>query len=161
MNDETAAIQEPTRARRGRLSLAVLLGLVLTVTVQLVTGFALVANPGKDLLIAHIAGGFCAIALLAAEWAWLIGTRLGREQLRQFFGASSGITEWTEAAFLAVVTATVVLGAMLASAMHDGLQLPFSKVLAVHRGLAVAVAVLYLLHSYLAARRSRQEQFGR
>lgn len=145
---------------RGMVSVAVLIGLVLAVTAQLVTGFALMAHARNSLLTAHIIGGVCAIVLTVAEWAWLAGTQAGRLKLRRFFAPGSGPADWSEAVFLAAVTITVILGALLAAAMHGSLRLPYGAMLTTHRGLAIAVAVFYLLHSSLAARHSRMKELG-
>lgn len=141
---------------RSRLSIIVLLGLVLSVTAQLVTGFVMMANPGPALLSAHVLGGVAAVGLTFAEWIWLLVTRPGRYRLCTFLAPDSGLSEWSEAGFLAVVTATVVLGVLLAATMHGGIGLPFETLLDVHRGLAVAVAIMYLLHSILAMRRRKR-----
>ena len=148
----------PARPQRGFLSIIILLGLVLAVTAQLVTGFALMAHLNHALLATHIFVGALAIILTAAEWAWLLATRSGRYRLSGFFAAGSGIAEWSEAAFLFAVTATVVVGALLAASLHGGPRLPWGALLATHRALAVAVAVLYLLHSALAMRRRGKER---
>ncbi|HEX5314522.1 MAG TPA: hypothetical protein VFX38_06425 [Gammaproteobacteria bacterium] len=142
---------------RSRLSIFVLLALVLAVTTQLVTGFALWSRPGGALLLAHVIGGAAAIALTLAEWLWLAATRPGRKRLAGFVAAASGPSEWSEAMFLVVTTATVVLGALLAAALYLGARLPFANLFAAHRALAIAVAALYILHSLIAiATRPRQ-----
>lgn len=145
------------KPKRGLFSIFILLGLVLAVTVQLVTGFVLMAHVNRALLSAHIFVGALAIILTAAEWAWLLATRSGRYRLSGFFAPGSGIAEWSEAAFLFAVTATVVIGALLAASLHGGMRLPFGALIATHRVLAIAVAVLYLLHSALAMRRGKRE----
>jgi hypothetical protein len=148
MNDAT-----DTKPKRGLFSIVILLGLVLAVTVQLVTGFILMAHVNRALLSTHIFVGALAIILTADEWVWLLATRAGRYRLSGFFAPGSGIAEWSEAAFLLAVTVTVVIGALLAASLHGGVHLPFGALLATHRALAIAVAVLYLLHSALAMRR--------
>ncbi len=148
MNNEVSA-----KPKRGLFSTLILLGLVLTVTVQLVTGFALMAHVNRALLSTHIFAGALAIILTADEWIWLLATRSGRYRLSGFFAPGSGIAEWSEAAFLLAVTATVVIGALLAASLHGGPRLPFGALLTTHRALAIAVAILYLLHSALAMRR--------
>lgn len=150
MNDDMSA-------RRGTLSLLVLLGLVLAVTLQLVTGFLLEANAGIALLSVHIAGGVAATVLLAAEWLWLLTTHAGRTRLAGFVAAGSGVADWSDGAFLLIVTATVVLGLLLAAAVHGGPSvLPFGALLRAHRVLAIVVAALYLLHGATAMYRRRR-----
>lgn len=140
---------------RSKLSIAVLLGLVLTVTAQLVTGFILMAHPGRALLVTHIAIGFAALVLTAIEWIWLAATRAGRHRLTGFFGKGSGPGEWIEALFLIAVSLTVLAGILLATAMRFGLHLPFTHLLELHRAFAFAVLLLYAAHSVLAMRRRR------
>lgn len=140
------------------LSVAVLLALVLAVTSQLITGFAMMAHPNVVLLTAHIAGGIAAIVLTLAEWLWLTATSAGRHRLVDFIAADGGSAAWSEAAFLAMATITVVFGALLAAVMYLGLPLPFATLFGAHRALAIAVAVLYLVHSVLSIRRARQQR---
>ncbi len=153
MNNDVA-----TKPKRGLFSILILLGLVLTVTVQLITGFALMAHVNRALLSTHIFVGALALVLAAAEWVWLLATRSGRYRLSGFFAPGSGIAEWSEAAFLLAVTATVVIGALLAASLHGGSRLSFGALLTTHRALAIAVAVLYILHSALAMRRRSKEK---
>jgi len=143
---------------RGAFSLLVLLVLVLAVTAQLITGFLLAFRPGTALLTAHVAGGVVAIVATIAEWAWLCATRAGRYRLKSFVAAGSGPAQWSEAAFLLVATTTVALGALLAGMLHAHLGVPFGPVLEAHRALAVAVAVLYVVHSLLSMGRSRNRR---
>lgn len=145
---------------RGAFSLLVLLVLVLAVTAQLVTGFLLAFRPGTALLAAHVTGGVVAVAATIAEWAWLCATRAGRYRLKSFVAADGGPAQWSEAAFLAVATVTVALGALLATMMHVRLGVPFGAVLEAHRALAVVVAVLYVAHSLLSMRRPRRRRAG-
>jgi len=140
---------------RSVFSLLVLLVLVLAITAQLVTGFLLVFHPGTTLVKIHVAGGVAALVFTVAEWLWLCTTRTGRYRLKGFVGAGSGPAEWSEAAFLLVATVTVALGALLAAMMHGHLGSSFEPVLEAHRALAIAVAVLYVIHSALSMRRSR------
>jgi hypothetical protein len=135
-----------------------LLALVLAITAQLVTGFAMMAHFNGALLVAHVIGGLAAIALAFAEWAWLCASRTGRYRLRALFGAGSGPGEWSEAAFLVVASVTVVFGALLAAAIYLGAHLPFARLLATHQGLAIAVAALYLIHSALSMRRANRRR---
>lgn len=150
MNDATGS-----PPARGVFSLLVLLVLVLAVTAQLITGFLLVFRPGTALLAAHVAGGAVAVVFTLAEWCWLCMTRAGRYRLKGFLAPGSGPAQWSEAAFLLVATVTVAIGALLAAMLHARTGLPFGPVLAAHRGLAVAVAVLYVVHSLLSMRRPR------
>lgn len=143
---------------RGAFSLLVLLVLVLAVTVQLITGFLLAFQPGKALITAHIAGGTVAIVFTISEWIWLCAAPAGRYRLKKFVGTGSGPTEWSEAAFLLVTTATVAVGALLAAMMHGRLGLSFGPVFETHRALAIAVAVLYVAHSVLSMRRPRSRR---
>lgn len=144
--------------KRGLLSILILLGLVLAVTVQLVTGFVLMGHVNRALISTHIFVGALAIILTAAEWFWLLATRSGRYRLSGFFAPGSGIAEWSEAAFLFAVSATVVIGALLAASLHGGPRLSFGALLTTHRVLAIVVAVLYILHSALAMRRRSKEK---
>lgn len=148
----------PPNVRRGTWSVLILLGLVLAVTLQLVTGFTLQTRGGGGaLLTVHIAGGIAATLLLGAEWLWLLATRAGRARLAGFAAPGSGPAEWSDGGFLLVVTATVVLGLLLACAVRGGpALLPFAAMLAAHRALAVAVAVLYLLHGAATMFRRRR-----
>ena len=152
MNDATQA--EP---KRGIVSIVILLGLVLSVTVQLVTGFILMAHFSQTLLSVHILVGALAIVFVADEWLWLLAAPAGRRRLAGFFASGSGMNEWSEAAFLVAVTATVVVGALLAPTFHGGSHLPFGALLATHRALAITVAVLYIIHSALAMRRGKSK----
>lgn len=155
MNINTSDAVGRTAPKRGIFSVLVLLALVLAVTAQLVTGFWLAAQPGRALIAVHIGVGIIAILLTVAEWTWLLATRLGRAKLAGFFGRGAGAGEWSEGLFLLAVTATVIAGALLAAIMRLGAAVPFAPVLESHRALAVAVAVLYLLHSALAMRRKK------
>lgn len=143
---------------RSLFSIGLLLVLVLAITAQLITGFALMAHPGTALLVAHIVGGIVALVLTVAEWTWLGATRAGQYRLAGFVAANSGMTEWSEAAFLVIATITVLFGVLLAVIMHLDLHLPFGALLATHRALAITVAVLYLAHSALALRRARRQR---
>lgn len=151
----TDRVNDDLNTRRGKLSLAVLLGLVVAVTLQLVTGFALQFGAGGGaLLTAHVAGGIAATLLVTAEWLWLLATPAGRARLAAFVSRESGLAQWSDGAFLLAVSATVVLGLLLASNLRGGPALfPFDPLLATHRGLAIAVAFLYLLHSATVMRR--------
>lgn len=151
MDRESSAAAIP---KRGIASVAILLALVLAVTTQLVTGFLLMAHTGASLLAAHLAGGVLALVLIVAEWAWLAATRAGRHRLAGFVGTGSGPAEWSEAAFLVVVTFTVALGTLLAAALRLGLAIPFGAMLDAHRALAALVVALYFGHSALAMRRA-------
>ena len=142
--------------RRGMFSILVLLALVLAVTAQLVTGFWLAAHPARVLLAVHIGVGFVAILFTAAEWAWLLATRVGRAKLIGFFGRGTGLAQWSEGFFLIAVTLTVIAGALLAATMRLGANLPYALLLGSHRALAIAVAVLYLVHSGFAMRRGKR-----
>lgn len=140
---------------RGIASVLMLLGLVLAVTAQLVTGFVMMAHFNAGWLTAHIAGGIAAIVLTLAEWAWLVLAPAGRFKLRGFFARESTAKEWSEGLFLIVATITVVFGALLAAVMYWGAALPFVTLLATHQALAIAVAVIYLAHSALSTLRKR------
>lgn len=131
-----------------------LLALVAAVTAQLGTGFAMMARFTPALLIAHVLVGLAAVALTIAEWSWLAGSRAGRYRLRAFVAATSGPAEWSEAAFLAVASITVAFGALLAAIIYLGARMPFATLLAIHQGLAIAVAALYLVHTLFASLRS-------
>lgn len=135
-----------------------LLALVLAVTAQLVTGFVWMIRPSPALLVAHIVGGTVALVLTVTEWTWLGTTRAGRHRLAAFVAADSGLTEWSEAAFLVVVSFTVIFGALLAAIMDLDLHLNFDALLNIHRALAFVVAVLYLIHTILSMRRARRRQ---
>ena len=140
---------------RRTLSLPILLALVLAVTAQLVTGAWLWIAPGAVLLRVHIGVGAAAAVLVALEWAWLVSTPGGRLRLAGFFGRGTGPAGPIDGAFLVVVTAAVVLGLLLAGALRAGLALPFSALLWAHRALAIAAALLYLLHAARGPRRRR------
>lgn len=140
------------------MSLAVLLGLVLAVTTQLITGFFLMARPSAALLVSHIVIGLITLVLVIAEWTWLAATRAGRHRLAGFLGAGTAPAQWTEAGFLVAVTITVVVGAVLAAVMHFGPGSAFGPLLGLHRALAIIVAVLYLLHSFFAMRSTNQRR---
>lgn len=135
-----------------------LLALVLAITIQLVTGFWMMAAFGNGLLIAHVSVGIAAIVLTVAEWLWLCAAPAGRYRLQQFTASRSGPAEWSEAAFLVVATITVLFGALLAAVLYLGTRLPFATLLAAHQALAVAVAVLYLVHSAFATARARRRR---
>lgn len=60
------------------------LGVVLTVTFQLISGFAL-AMSVTAAFSWHIADGLAANFFLMGGWAWLLGTKLGRVHLRRVF----------------------------------------------------------------------------
>lgn len=155
--DTTEPIDEyRSDPQRGPASIAVLLGLVLAVTAQLVTGFFLMARPGAALLVSHIVIGLVTLVLVVAEWSWLAVTRAGRRRLAGFVGAKSGPAEWSDALFLIAVSLTVVAGLLLAAALRLGLPLPFDSLLETHRALASAVLLLYVTHSILALRRRRK-----
>ncbi|MGH8427618.1 MAG: hypothetical protein ACRES7_06520 [Gammaproteobacteria bacterium] len=141
---------------RGLFSVLVLLALVLAITTQLITGFTLMVRPNGALLAAHIAGGIAAVVLTLAEWLWLTATRAGRDRLAGFLVTDSGPAEWSEAAFLLVATVTVLFGALLAAVMYLGLRMPFSVLFGIHRALAIAVAILYLVHTALSLHRARR-----
>ena len=155
MENLTPETGRPPAPKRGIFSILVLLALVLTVTIQLVTGFMLVAGPGIVLLAIHTGIGLAALVLVIAEWIWLMATRPGRHRLQGFFGSGTGPSDWSEGAFLVAVTLTVLAGALLAAIMRLGASLPFAPLLTLHRALAVAVAVLYLPHSGFAMRRNK------
>lgn len=157
-NGYTAPVSEDLD-KRSKFSLLVLLGVVLSVTLQLVTGFLLQVSPQPSLLSVHIAGGIIATALLLAEWVWLLLTHSGRRRLAGFLAPGAGPSGWSDALFLVAVTVTVVLGILLACILRGILRLPFGPLLDVHRAFAVAVAVLYLVHSVLAIRQ-RQNAKG-
>ncbi|MGH8272678.1 MAG: hypothetical protein ACRES9_00245 [Gammaproteobacteria bacterium] len=144
------------KSDRGVLSVAMLLALVLAITAQLVTGFAMMAHFNWALLVAHVIGGLAAIVLTLAEWTWLAATRAGRHRLRGFVSVGGGPVAWSEAAFLVLATVTVVFGALLSAALYLGASLPFASLLDTHRALAIAVAALYLLHSTLSTVRARR-----
>lgn len=155
MNTTTSQTAPRDSARRRLFSILVLLALVLAVTAQLITGFWLAAQPGSVLIAVHIGVGIVAILLTAAEWAWLLATRMGRTKLAGFFGRGTGPGEWSEGLFLVAVTLTVIAGALLAAIMRLGANLPFGFLLESHRALAVTVAILYFIHSALAMRRRK------
>ncbi|MGH8274010.1 MAG: hypothetical protein ACRES9_07120 [Gammaproteobacteria bacterium] len=144
--------------KRGLFSVVVLLLLVLAVTAQLVTGFAMMTHFNGALLTAHIVGGIAAIVLTLAEWSWLAATRAGRHRLAGFVSVRGGPAEWSEAAFLVFASVTVVFGALLAAMMYLGLRLPFATFLDTHRAFAIIVAVLYLAHTALSMQRSRRRR---
>ncbi len=158
MNQAPQPITATIAPVRSGFSVGLLLVLVLAITAQLVTGFALMTQPGTALLVAHLVGGVVALILTIAEWVWLGTTRAGQYRLAGFVAANSGITEWSEAAFLVIATITVLFGALLAAMMHLDLHLSFSALLATHRALAITVAVLYLAHSVLALRRAQKQR---
>src|SRR5690625_6659774 len=92
----------PASPPRGIASVLMLLGLVLAVTTQLVTGFVMMAHFNAAWLTAHIAGGIVTIVLILAEWAWLALAPAGRYKLRGLFARSSGPKEWSEGLLLIV-----------------------------------------------------------
>jgi len=151
---------QPPDTRRSALSLAVLLALVLAVTAQLLTGFWLWRSPGATLLTVHVAAGLATTVLLVAEWTWLLATEAGRARLRSYVAPGAGAAGWIDALFLLAVTATVVLGLLLAGILRLGLDLSLLPLLAAHRGLAAAVLVLYAVHAITAAG-TRRRRAGR
>jgi hypothetical protein len=158
MNQAPQSITATVTPTRSLFSVGLLLVLVLAITAQLVTGFALMAQPGTALLVAHLIGGVVALVLTVAEWTWLGATRAGQYRLAGSIAANSGMAEWSEAAFLIIATITVLFGALLAAIMYLDLHLPFGALLATHRALAITVAVLYLAHSALALRRTQRQR---
>lgn len=155
MSDDMQSTADKTFPARSTFSKLVLIGLVLMVTVQLLTGFALMFHSGAPLLAAHITSGLALLLLVALEWVWLCATRPGRCRLGGFISAGSGLAEWSEAAFLIVITFTAIFGALLAAIMKLGLHLPFGLLLETHRALASIVLILYLAHSVFAMRHGR------
>lgn len=149
-----------TPPARNLWSVLMLLALVLAITAQLVTGFIMMLAFSNGLLIAHVLVGMAAIVLTVAEWIWLCLAPAGRYRLGKYLTADSGPTEWSEITFLIVATATVALGALLAAILYLGAELPFGALLSIHQTLAIAVAVLYLIHSAFAIRRSRQRRLS-
>ena len=137
-------------SKRGAFSIVILLGLVIAVSTQLVTGLTMMVHPGNTILTIHVFVGVLTIALTAAEWMWLAFTPAGHYRLLNYFSHDSSIVEWSESAFLIVVTATVVLGGLLALSLYGESWADFGTLLSVHRALAIAVLVLYIPHSVLA-----------
>ena len=148
-----------TTIRRPRWALFILLGVVLTVTMQILSGFLLSA--GMHWIFSfHVADGLAAGVLIMGEWGWLLATpqghkvmarmflfstetrhQLGR-QIRGEIGFSASFREGLDAPvqglFLIFASITVVIGILLWQ-RHGG-YLPW------HRVLAVILLVLWLLH---------------
>lgn len=152
----TTQIEVPPK--RSVWSILMLLALVLAITAQLVTGFTMMASFNGTLLVAHVSVGVIAVLLTITEWAWLLGTPAGTYRLRKFFAAGSTPAEWSEAGFLIIASITVMVGAILASILYLGVNLPFAALLLIHQGLATAVAIVYIIHVILAARRTARRR---
>ncbi len=71
------------REHRSAWSLAILLGLVITVTLHIFTGIAM-ALGWMSLLPLHVEDGMAAALFILLEWFWLTGIRPGRGTLRHF-----------------------------------------------------------------------------
>ncbi|MHB1280801.1 MAG: hypothetical protein ACYCYL_06150 [Acidithiobacillus sp.] len=144
---------------RARWALFVLLGSVLTVTLQLISGF-LLAMGDTSIYAFHIADGLTAACFLAGEWVWLLSSTPGRQtaarifllsvesrhqlhrQLNRESGASKalrdGLDAPVEGLFLIFASITACIGILLWQ-NHGGL-LPW------HRTIAEILLFLWLLH---------------
>jgi hypothetical protein len=138
-----------------------LLGMVLTVTFQLISGFAF-AMGVTAALSWHIAEGLAGSLFLLGEWTWLLGTKLGRVHLRRIFlltetyrdsirrqlqGSDDaplrdGLNAALEGWFLVAATVTVIFGI----ALWRGCGICLMG----HRILAWILALLWLVHLALS-----------
>ncbi|MHB8249218.1 MAG: hypothetical protein ACYDCX_10100 [Acidithiobacillus sp.] len=156
------------RERRSAWSLAILLGLVITVTLQIFTGIAMAAG-WISLLPFHVEDGMAAALFILLEWLWLAGTRPGRGTLRHLFPMASqrwhaagrqlqgiflgrpiptpALNTIVEGAFLLFATMAVLLGLLL---VFTALPSRFPLLLAGHRALASLLALLWIIHLLLA-----------
>ena len=145
--------------RRPTWALFLLLGVVLTVTLQLASGL-LLALGWIWLLPFHIIDGLVAALFLAGEWSWLLGSGAGRRsaarifllsattrrraarQWRNFGRDGTPLREGLDAAvagiFLLLASVTVILGTLLWRGAGD--LLPW------HRTLAAILLLLWVLH---------------
>ncbi|WP_414041186.1 hypothetical protein ACJU26_03640 [Acidithiobacillus sp. M4-SHS-6] len=151
--------------RRHILFLIVLLGVVVTVTLQIVSGLAM-AFGFLSLYPFHVADGFAAATFLAGEWVWLLGTPAGRIAIARLFpittaarrlviehltdlehgripeGLRFGLGALVEGLFLAFATVTVGVGLLLVTSSSSVIIL-----LTLHRSLAFGLTVLWCLHT--------------
>lgn len=139
-----------------------LLGLVLTVTVQLVTGLLLFLGQG-GVFAWHIADGLACAAFVSAEWAWLLASRSGRFHARRIFLLSphhrrlalaqlrghgdaplrEGLNAALEGVFMLAASAAVGCGLALWRGHADCFDW--------HRLLALVLAALWVAHSLISA----------
>ena len=145
--------------RRPTWALFLLLGVVLTVTLQLVSGL-LLALGWIWLLPFHIIDGLVAALFLAGEWSWLLGYGAGRRSAARIFLFSAttrrrvarqwrnlgrdgtplreGLDAAVAGIFLLLASVTVILGILLWRGAGD--LLPW------HRSLAAFLLLLWVLH---------------
>ena len=149
--------------RRPTWAIFLLLGVVLTVTLQLASGL-LLALGWIWLLPFHIIDGQVAALFLAGEWSWLLGSGAGRRSAARIFLLSAAtrrrvarqwsnlgrnwgrdgtpLREGLDAAvagiFLLLASVTVILGILLWRGAGD--LLPW------HRTLAAFLLLLWVLH---------------
>lgn len=166
MTEPRPSAHVPVPPTRSIISVIILLVMVLSVTLQLITGLYMTSTGNKPIGLIHTHAGVGLIALVAtiAEWIWLISTPSGRYRMRAFVSPTAGPIEWSEGAFLAVATVTIFLGATLASSMYLGIVLEADSriiLFKAHQGLAQLVAVVYVVHSALAMIRGRKRSAAR
>ncbi len=153
---------EAVSPRRPHLTLLVLLGMVLTVTLQLVSGLMLALGQ-YWVLPWHIVDGQVTAGFLLAEWAWLLFSPSGRTHFRRIFLLSAsyrrnllehlrgkggtplreGLNGALEGVFMLAASAAVAFGLALWQGCAACLDW--------HRALAVTLAVLWIAHSLLSA----------
>jgi hypothetical protein len=154
------------RERRSAWSLAILLGVVVTVTLQIFSGIAMGLG-WMSLLPFHIEDGMAAALFILLEWLWLAGTRPGRHAIGHLFPMvgqrwraagrqcrdiflnrpTPALNTIVEGAFLLIATLAVLLGLLLA---FTALPARFPLLLAGHRALAGLLALLWIIHLLLA-----------
>ena len=151
--------------RRPRWALIILLGMVLTVTLQLLSGF-LFAMGDNSIYRFHVVDGFAAACFIGGEWIWLLGSTRGRQIATRIFMCSresrhqlyqqllcksagvakmrDGLDAILEGLFLIFASITVVFGFLLWRG--HGELLPW------HRGLAVVLLCLWIFHLMFSIR---------
>jgi hypothetical protein len=153
------------KERRSAWSLAILLGVVITITLHIFTGIAM-ALGWMSLLPFHVEDGMAAALFILLEWLWLAGTRPGRRTLRDLFPTGQrwraagrqcqgiflgrptpALNTIVEGAFLLIATLAVLLGLLL---VFTALPARFPLLLAGHRALAGLLALLWIIHLLLA-----------
>ena len=120
------------KERRSAWSLAILLGVVITITLQIFSGIAM-ALGWMSMLPFHIEDGMAAALFILLEWLWLAGTRPGRRTLQDLFPTGQrwrtagrqcqgiflgrpapALDTIVEGAFLLIATMAALLGLLLA-----------------------------------------------
>lgn len=151
---------------RSRASIIMLIGMVVTISLQLITGFYMMGakiHTGGWVHL-HVTVGVLAIIFIIWEWFWLLTDEAGKHRLKTFFGKGTTAAEVTEGLFIIVATITIAFGAFLAAGAYLGVgfvqdkQLMFFKG---HQGMAQLVLVLYVVHLIFTMIRSKKRRAAR